>query len=93
MNRDAVWMVLRKLGCPTTLITMFKEIHLSIKTLVTFNGELSDEIAIDHGVKQGDIPTFTLFSIYFAVILLYAFRECIILIGIGFRTTVGRYSI
>lgn len=39
----------------------------------TFNVKLSDEIAIDNGVKQYDIPAPTQFSIYLAVMLSYTF--------------------
>ena len=45
-----------------------------------FNGSLSKPIPVENGVKQGDIPVPTLFSIYFAVMLSYAFHDC----GIGY---------
>lgn len=43
---------------------------------VAFKGKLSDERAMDNGVKQeGDISAPAVFSIYFAVMLSYVFRE------------------
>lgn len=54
VNHDALWKVLAKLGCPCNFINMFKELKESLSEL---RGESSDEIAIDNGVKQGDIPT------------------------------------
>ena len=58
-----------------------------MKARVTFSGQLSDEIAIDNGVKQGDIPAPTLFSIFFAVLLTHAFKDCDQGIPLRFRTS------
>ena len=66
---------------------MFKELHRNMKARVAFNGHLSDEISIDNGVKQGDIPAPTLFSIYFAVLLMHAFKNCEVGVLLLFRTT------
>ena len=85
VNCDALWkIILGKLGCPPTFANTFKELHRNMKAYAAINGSLSDEIAIDNGVKQGDIPAHTLFFIYFTVILTYAFQDCDI--GIRFRT-------
>ena len=47
-----------------------------MKARVNFNVSLSEPISIGNGVRQGDIPGLTLFSIYFALTLAYAFRDC-----------------
>ena len=49
VNRDALWKVLGKLGCPPTFLNMLKQLHRNMKACVAFNGLLSDEIAIDNG--------------------------------------------
>ena len=87
VNREALWRILTKIGCPPTFVNMFKELHRNMKARVTFNGQLSEEIAIDNGVKQGDIPAPTLFSIFFAVLLSHAFIECDQGILLRFRTS------
>ena len=87
VNRDALWIILGKIGCPPTFVNMFKELHRNMKARVTFNGQLSDEISIDNGVKQGDIPAPTLFSIFFAAMLSHAFQNCERGILLRFRTT------
>ena len=87
VNRDALWKVLGKLGCPPTFVYMFRELHRDMKAQVAFNGRLSDEISIDNDVKQGDIPAPTLFSIYFAVLLGYAFSGCDVGVLLRFRTS------
>ena len=87
VNREALWIILAKIGCPSTFVNMFKELHRNLKARVTFNSQLSDEIAIDTEVKQGDIPAPTLFSIFFAVLLTHAFKDCDQGILLRFRTS------
>ena len=64
---------------------MFRELHKDMKAWVTFNGQLSEEIS--NGVKQGDIPAPTLFSIFFAVLLTHAFEDVDVGILLPFRTS------
>ena len=54
---------------------MFTELHRNMKARVNFNGQLSNELVVDNGIKQGEIPAPTLFSIFFAVLLSYAFQD------------------
>ena len=59
-----------------------------MKARVTFNGQLSGEIAINYDdVKQGHIPAPTLFPIFFAVLLTHAFKDCDQGIPLRFRTS------
>ena len=76
VNRSALWIKLGKLGCPPQFVEMLKQLHRNMKVRVNLNGSLSEPIPVDNGVKQGDIPAPTLFSIYFAVMLSYAFQDC-----------------
>ena len=87
VNRNALWTVLGKLGCPPTLVHMIKELHRDMKARVICNGQLSDDLAVENGVKQGDICAPTLFSIYFAVLLSHAFKDCDLGVQLVFRTT------
>ena len=87
VNRDASWIILGKIGCPPTFVNMSKQLHGDMKDRVTFNGQLTEEIPIGNGVKQGDIPAPTLFSIFFAVLLTHAFQDCEKGILFRFRTT------
>ena len=86
-NRNALWIILGKLGCPPQFVEMLKQLHRNMKGRVNLNGSLSEPIPVDNGVKQGDIPAPTLFSIYFAVMLSYAFQDCDIGVFIRFRTS------
>ena len=87
VNRNALWRVLSKLGCPPKFVRMIAELHRDMKGQVTINGILSDEIPIENGVKQGDILAPTLFSIYFSVLLSYAFKNCEAGVYIRFRSS------
>lgn len=87
VNREALWVILGKVGCPQTFVKMFQELHRDMKARVAFNGELSEEFAVDNGVKQGDIPAPILFSIYFATLLTLAFEDCDKGVSLRFRTT------
>ena len=87
MNREALWKVLEKFGCTPTFVEKFKQLHRCVKGRVNFNGRLSDELPIDNGVKQGDIPAPTLFSLYLTAVLWYAFHDCDVGVYIRFRTT------
>ena len=69
--------ILTKIGCPSNFVNMFKELHKKTKACVTFNGQSSSETAIDNGVKQGDTPALTLFSILFSVLLTHTFKDCV----------------
>ena len=86
VNRTALWIILGKLGCPPQFVEMLKQLHRNMKAS-DVNGLLSESIPVDNGVKQRDIPAPTLFSIYFAVMLSYAFQDCDIGIFIRFRTS------
>ena len=55
---------------------MIEKLNYNMKAWVNVSGELTDPIDVENGVKQGDILGSTLFSIYFAMVLLDAFKDC-----------------
>ena len=73
VNREALWIILGKVGCPPGFVEVVKQLHRDMKARISFNGQLSGEIPIENGVKQGDILVPTLFSIFFATLLAHAF--------------------
>ena len=87
INRDAFWRILSKIECPPSFIDKFGQLHRNVKAQVNFNGQLSEQISVDNGVKQGGIPAPTLFSIYLSAILWFAFHNCNLGMMICFRTT------
>ena len=76
-----------KVGCPPGFVKVVKQLHRDMKARISFNGQLSGEIPIENGVKQGDILAPTLFSIFFATLLAHAFQNCDEGVYLRFRTT------
>jgi hypothetical protein len=93
INRDALWRILAKLGCPPGFVDKFRQLHDNMKAWVNVNGSLSEPVNVDNGVKQGDIPAPTLFSIYFSVVLCSAFENCDLGIYVRYRTTGKLFNI
>ena len=75
VNREALWVVLGKCGCPPKFVSMIKSLHADMKARVNFGGTLSEPFNVDNGVKQGDLSAPTLFAIFFACMLIYAFKD------------------
>ena len=87
VNREALWLVLRKCGCPPKFVNMVKSLHADMKARVNFGGALSEPFSVDNGVKQGDLSAPTLFAIYFAAMLLIALADSTDGIYIRYRTS------
>ena len=88
VNRNALWKILGKMGCPDKFVNIIKSFHDDMKVWVSLSGELSDPISVENGVKQGDIPAPTLFAIYFFIVFVLAFDdEDAPAIYIRYRTT------
>lgn len=57
-----------------------------MKALLNFHNFLTTIIDIDNVIKQGNITIPTLFSIYYAITLLYVFYDCDIPLCLRLRT-------
>ena len=87
VNREALWIVLKKSRCPDKFVNIVKSLHSNMKALVNFGGTLSDSFSVENGVKQVDLSAPTLFAIYFAAMLQVAFADSTSGIYIRFRTS------
>ena len=65
VNREGLWKVLKKIGCPDTFIDIIKLFHDGMSAKVMDGGEISPEFTVKNGTKQGCILAPTLFSIFF----------------------------
>ena len=59
---EALWMALEKLGVPAVLIDIINSFHAD---RVKVDSELSEEIWVSNGLKQGCTMTPTLFNLYY----------------------------
>ena len=75
VNRELLFAILEKLGCPAKLSRVIKKLNTNVHARLIIDGELSEPIKGNSGVKQGCKLAPTLFGIYAAVLLLLAFKN------------------
>ena len=69
VNREGVWKIVEKFGCPEKFITMVRQFHDGMKAHVLDNGDTSAPFSVTNGVKQGCVLAPTLFSMVFSAML------------------------
>ncbi|VDM03015.1 unnamed protein product [Schistocephalus solidus] len=75
VNRDGLWKVMQKFGCPERFTHMGRQLHDGMTARVTDNGTVSEAFAVTNGVKQGCVLAPTLFSLMFSAMLMDAYRD------------------
>nr|VZI29711.1 unnamed protein product [Spirometra erinaceieuropaei] len=86
VNREGLWKIMRKFGCPERFTQMVRQLHDGMMARVTDNGAVSEAFAVTNGVKQGCVLAPTLFSLMFSVMLMDAYRDERPGIRIAYRT-------
>lgn len=69
VNREALWKILSKCGCPEKFINIIRQLHDGMAGSVTIQGETTESFGITNGVKQGCVLAPTLFGLFFAVMI------------------------
>ena len=69
INREVLWKVLSRFGCPANFITILRLLHDKMTATVLFNGTETEPFTIRTGVKQGCVIAPTLFAVYLCAIL------------------------
>lgn len=87
--REALWVVLTKLGCTDKFVRMIRLLHDDMRCCVSVQGEYSEFFTVSCGVKQGCVLAPTLFALYFAVVVRDALQTLSEGIRIRFRTDGG----
>ena len=66
INREALWKVLSRCGCPAKFITILRYLHdkIDMTATVLFNWTEMEPFIIRIGVKQGCVIASTLFNVY-----------------------------
>nr|VZH98192.1 unnamed protein product [Spirometra erinaceieuropaei] len=86
VNREGVWKIMQKFGCPERFTQMVRQLHDGMMARVTDNGAVSEAFAVTNGVKRGCELAPTLFSLMFSAMLMDAYRDERPGIRIAYRT-------
>ena len=70
VNREALWMILARYGCPPKFITVLRLLHDGMIATVLCRATEIDLFSIRTAVKQGCVAAPTLFSIFLALVLI-----------------------
>ncbi len=85
-NRQGLWKILRRFGCPEKLTNLIASFHTGMQARLQENGDMSEPFFVVNGVNQGCVLAPTLFSIRFSAMLVDAFSDCDLGVYIQFRT-------
>ena len=75
VNREALWVILSKLGCPTKVVNLIRQFHDDMTGQVLSDGETSEPFSISNGVKQGCVLAPVHFNLFFTCMLNHAIRD------------------
>nr|VZH99574.1 unnamed protein product [Spirometra erinaceieuropaei] len=86
VNREGLWKIMQKFGCPERFTQMVRQLHDGMMARVTDNGAVSEAFTVTNGVKQCCLMAPTLFSLIFSAMLMDAYRDERLGIRIAYRT-------
>nr|VZI48828.1 unnamed protein product [Spirometra erinaceieuropaei] len=86
VNREGLWNIMQKFGCPERFTQMVRQLHDGMMARDKDNGAVSEAFAVTNGVKQGCVLAPTLFSLMFSAMLMDAYRDERPGIRIAYRT-------
>nr|VZI27239.1 unnamed protein product [Spirometra erinaceieuropaei] len=75
VNREVLWKITQKLGCPKQFPQMGRQLHDGMTARVTDNGTVLRAFAVINGMKQDCVLAPTLFSLVFSAMLMDACRN------------------
>ena len=75
VSRSALFAIIRRFGCPDTLLNSILKLHDDMHATVQVNGSRSRRFPIKRLVKQGCVLAPTLLAIFFTALLICAFSK------------------
>ena len=75
VNREGLWCILEKAGCPPHFVGLIRSFHENMKATVREGSGKSPPFVVTSGTKQGCVIAPTLFSIFFSMMLHVAFKD------------------
>ena len=85
VNRQGLWAILEKVGCPKLFVDLIRSFHDDMKVTVREGNDRSQPFGVTSGTKQGCVLAPTLFSIFFSMMLHIAFKDATDGVGIKSR--------
>ena len=67
--RQALWLVLEKYSIPPVMVKLIQSLHEGMKAEVHVNGNITPEIEVRNGLRQGCTIAPTLFNLYFNLVV------------------------
>ena len=93
VNREGLWSILFKLGCPDKLVNVIRSFHDGMTARVVDISGLSDAFVVKNGTKQGCVLAPLLFNIFYSAMLLDAFTYSSTGIDLLYRTDGGIFNL
>ena len=95
VNRDLLWSILRKFGCPPTFIAILQQFHTGMCAQVVMAGSQSSSFPVEVRVKQGCVLAPIIFNLHLVAITLVSHRDlqssdCV---GIEYRLDDGLFNL
>ena len=95
VNRDLLWNILCKFGCPPTFITILQQFHTCMCAKVVMGGSQSTSFPVEVGVKQGCVLAPFIFNLLLVAITLVSHHDlqssdCV---GIEYRLDGGLFNL
>ena len=75
VNRDLLWNILRKFGCPHTFIAILQQSHTGMCAQVVMAGSQSSSFRVEVGVKQGCVLAPIIFDLLQVAITFVSHRD------------------
>ena len=75
VNRQGLWALLERIGCPNHFIQIIQSFHDGMKITVKEGSTKAEPFVVTSGTKQGCVLAPTLFSIFFSLMLFVAFEN------------------
>ena len=75
VNREILWKLLERFGCPPKFISLLAALHNSMKATVVANGEESEPFEVSVGVRQGCVLASILFNLFVAAVTLLVYNN------------------
>ena len=67
--RNAMWMALRKLGVPDSIVSLIGSFHQGMTATIQLDGEILKEINVENGLRQGCCMAPVLFNLYTCLLM------------------------